>query len=97
MRENYRPHVEELLVAAAAFGSLALIVVLLVVGDSGTRNYAAAIGLIGLFLAWAMLHLLSTPPGTRTSTTANPWVASTSTAMTRRRTATSSTSATTLE
>jgi hypothetical protein len=60
MRENYRPHVEELLVAAAAFGSLALIVVLLVVGDSGTRNYAAAIGLIGLFLAWAMLHLLYT-------------------------------------
>jgi uncharacterized membrane protein len=60
MRENYRPHVEELLVAAAAFGSLTLIVVLLVVGDSGTRNFAAAIGLMGLFLAWAMLHLLYT-------------------------------------
>jgi uncharacterized membrane protein len=60
MRENYHPHVEELLVAAAAFGSLSLIVVLLVVGDSGTRNFAAAIGLMGLFLAWAMLHLLYT-------------------------------------
>jgi uncharacterized membrane protein len=58
MRENYRPHVEELLVAAAAFGSLTLIVVLLVIGNSGTRNFAAAIGLVGLFLAWAMLHLL---------------------------------------
>jgi len=58
MRQNYRPHIEELLVAAAAFASLTLIVVLLVVGDSGTRNLAAAIGLIGLFLAWAMLHML---------------------------------------
>jgi uncharacterized membrane protein len=55
--ENYRPHVEELLVAAAALGSLVGIVVLLVLANSGTRNSGAAIGLVALFLAWAMLHL----------------------------------------
>jgi uncharacterized membrane protein len=59
-REDYRPHVEELLVAAAALGSLVGIVVLLVLGNSSTRNAAAAIGLIGVFLAWAMLHLMYT-------------------------------------
>jgi uncharacterized membrane protein len=57
MRENYHPHAEELLIAAAALGSLVLIVVLLV-GDSSTRNIAAAIGLAGVFLTWAMLHLM---------------------------------------
>jgi uncharacterized membrane protein len=56
-RENYHPEVEELLIAAAALGSLVLIVVLLV-GDSSTRNVAAAIGLAGVFLTWAMLHLM---------------------------------------
>lgn len=59
-REDYRPHVEELLVAAAALGSLVGIVVLLVLGNSSTRNAAAAIGLVGVFLAWAMLHLMYT-------------------------------------
>jgi uncharacterized membrane protein len=57
-RQDYWPHVEELLVAAAALGGLVVIVALLVIGDPGTRNTAAAIGLIGLFLAWAMLHLM---------------------------------------
>ena len=59
-REDYRPHVEELLVAAAALGSLVGIVVLLVLGNSSTRNAAAAIGLVGVFLAWALLHLMYT-------------------------------------
>ena len=55
--EDYRPHVEELLVAAAALGSLVGIVVLLVLANSSTRNSGAGIGLVALFLAWAMLHL----------------------------------------
>jgi hypothetical protein len=29
-----------------------------VLGNSNTRNSAAAIGLVGLFLAWVMLQLL---------------------------------------
>lgn len=57
-REDYRPHVEELLIVAAAIGSLVVIAVLLVFGNSGTRNIAAAIGLGGVFVAWAMLHLM---------------------------------------
>ncbi len=56
-RQDYRPHVEELLVVGAALGSLVVIVVLLVVGDSA-RQFAAAVGLVGVFLAWAMLHLM---------------------------------------
>ncbi len=55
--EDYHPHLEELLVVAAALGSLVVIVALLVVGDS-TRKPAAAVGLVGVFLAWAMLHLM---------------------------------------
>jgi uncharacterized membrane protein len=43
-REDYRPHIEELLVVAAALGSLVGIVVLLILGNSSTRNSAAAIG-----------------------------------------------------
>ena len=49
-RDGYRPHVEELLVAAAALGSLVVITVLLVLGNSSTRESAAAIGRVGLFL-----------------------------------------------
>lgn len=56
-RQDYRPHVEEVLVVGAALGSLIMIVVLLVVGDS-SREVAAAIALVGVFLAWAMLHLM---------------------------------------
>jgi uncharacterized membrane protein len=57
-REDYRPHVEELLVVGSALGSLVGIVALLMLGNSSTRNTAAAIGLIGVFTTWAMLHLM---------------------------------------
>jgi uncharacterized membrane protein len=57
-REDYQPQVEELLVLVAALGSLVVIVLLLGLGHSTTRNAAAAIGLVGVFLAWAMLHLM---------------------------------------
>lgn len=59
-REDYRPHVEELLVGAAALASLVGVVVVLVIRPTATRNTAAAVGLVGVFLAWAMLHLMYT-------------------------------------
>jgi uncharacterized membrane protein len=59
-REDYRPYVEEPLVVAAALVSLVAVVVLLVLGNSATRNAAAATGLVGVFLVWAMLHLMYT-------------------------------------
>jgi uncharacterized membrane protein len=59
-REDYRPHVEEMLVVAAALASLVGVVILLVLGDSSTRNSAAAIGLVGVFMVWGMLHLMYT-------------------------------------
>ncbi|HEY7010426.1 MAG TPA: DUF1345 domain-containing protein [Jatrophihabitantaceae bacterium] len=59
-REDYRPHGEELLVVVAALGSLAGIIVVLLVGTSATRNAAAALGLAGVFMAWAMLHMMYT-------------------------------------
>jgi uncharacterized membrane protein len=59
-REDYRPHGEELLVVVAALGSLAGIIAVLLLGTPGTRNAAAAIGLAGVFMAWAMLHLMYT-------------------------------------
>jgi uncharacterized membrane protein len=60
LREDFQPLVEEVLVVAAALSSLIGIVVLLVLGNSSTRNTAAAIGLVGVFMAWATLHLMYT-------------------------------------
>lgn len=57
-REDYRPHVDELLVVSTALASVAGIAVLLVLVESSTRNVAAAIGLLGAFTGWAMLHLM---------------------------------------
>jgi uncharacterized membrane protein len=57
-REDFRPVVDELLVVGVALGSLAAIAALLVLRESGHRVVAAAIGLVGVFLAWAMLHLM---------------------------------------
>lgn len=57
-RQDYRPHIEELVVVAAALASLVGVIVLLVLGNSGTRTAAAATGVVGVFLAWSMLHLM---------------------------------------
>jgi uncharacterized membrane protein len=59
-REDFQPLVEELLVVAAALASLAGVVILLTLGKSSTRNSAAAIGLVGVFMTWAMLHMMYT-------------------------------------
>lgn len=57
-REDFRPRVEETLVVAAALSGLVGIVVLLALGRSDSRIAAAAIGLAGVFMSWAMLHLM---------------------------------------
>lgn len=57
-REDFRPVVEELLVVAVAVGSLTGIVVLLVSGHSSDRVSVAAVGLVGAFMNWAMLHMM---------------------------------------
>lgn len=57
-REDFQPLLDEVLVVVAALGSLVGIVVLLVLGSSSSRHTAAALGLLGVFTAWAMLHLM---------------------------------------
>lgn len=59
-REDLRPAFDELLVVGAALASMVTIVVLLVIGDSGDRRLAAALGLVGVFTSWAMLHVTYT-------------------------------------
>ena len=57
-REDFKPHVEELLVVAGTLGGLVGTAVILVLDHSRTQNVAAAVGLVGVFMAWAMLHLM---------------------------------------
>ncbi|WP_202870804.1 DUF1345 domain-containing protein [Kribbella pratensis] len=57
-REDFRPAVEELAVVAATLGGLTGIALLLVLGDSHSQNSAAAIGLAGVFMNWAVLHMV---------------------------------------
>ncbi|GAA3614741.1 DUF1345 domain-containing protein [Microlunatus ginsengisoli] len=56
--ESFRPIVAELTVVAVACGGVAGIVVLLVLGRDTTRTAAAAVGLVGVFMLWGMLHLM---------------------------------------
>jgi len=57
-REDFRPALEELFVVAAALGGLVGVVLLLVMGDTGDSQAAAAIALGGVFMSWAGLHLM---------------------------------------
>lgn len=59
-REDLRPALDELLVVGSALASMVTIVALLVIGDSGDRRLAAALGLVGVFTSWAMLHVTYT-------------------------------------
>jgi uncharacterized membrane protein len=54
-REDFRPLLEEILVVAVAVCGLAGVVVLLLLRNS---QVVAAIALAGVFLAWAVLHLM---------------------------------------
>ncbi|MFF1836604.1 DUF1345 domain-containing protein [Streptomyces sp. NPDC058231] len=57
-REDFRPVTEELVVVSTALCGLVGIVMLLLLGDSGTGHAAAATALAGVFMAWAALHLM---------------------------------------
>jgi len=57
-REDFRPAVEELIVVALAVGAVAVIALILILGRSQDRNAAAAIGLAGVFMNWAVLHMM---------------------------------------
>lgn len=57
-REDFRPAAEELVVVAISLCGLLGIVMLLVIGHSAQGRVAAAIALVGVFLAWASLHLM---------------------------------------
>jgi uncharacterized membrane protein len=56
-REDFRPIVDELVVVSAAVAGLVGIVSFLVLGQSRSRDVAAAVGLVGVFMVWSMLHL----------------------------------------
>lgn len=57
-REDFRPVLEELFVVAATLGGLTGIALLLILGRSDSQNLAAAVGLAGVFMNWAVLHLM---------------------------------------
>ncbi|MFJ9175097.1 DUF1345 domain-containing protein [Streptomyces sp. NPDC102360] len=58
-REDFSPVTEEfVVVGTAVFALVAIVVLLLLGGGSGARNAGAAVGLGGVFLAWAALHLM---------------------------------------
>ena len=94
-REEFRPVVDELVVAAAALGGLGGIVGLLAAGGVDAGAATDVVALVGVFMAWAALHLMYATRYAFHFYAPPDRAASTSTASSRRRTATSSTSATT--
>ena len=57
-REDLRPAVDELVVAAAALGGLGAVVALLLDGRTDASRADAAVGLAAVLLSWASLHLM---------------------------------------
>ncbi|MFJ9812583.1 DUF1345 domain-containing protein [Streptomyces sp. NPDC101158] len=57
-REEFRPAAEELAIVSTAVCGLGAIVVLLLVEKSALSQAAAATALLGVFMAWASLHLM---------------------------------------
>lgn len=57
-REDFRPVGEELVVVAVALCGLVAMVLLLLLGSSDTGHVGAATALLGVFMAWAALHLM---------------------------------------
>ena len=57
-REEFRPLVDELVVAAAALGGLGAIVGLLAAGGTEAGSWPDLIAVLGVFMAWAALHLM---------------------------------------
>ncbi|WP_432889840.1 DUF1345 domain-containing protein [Kribbella sp. CA-245084] len=57
-REDFRPAVDELIVVAVTIGAITGIAILLILGRSHSRTAAAALGLAGVFMNWAVLHMM---------------------------------------
>jgi uncharacterized membrane protein len=57
-REDFRPLLDELLVVGTALAVLGGIVALLAAGGAHADNRLAGIAVVGVFMAWAALHLM---------------------------------------
>ncbi|MDO5663106.1 MAG: DUF1345 domain-containing protein, partial [Brachybacterium sp.] len=57
-REDFRPWVDEIVVAAAVLGAVLGIVSFAHLGGSGTELLGGILALAGVFTAWASLHVL---------------------------------------
>lgn len=57
-REDFNPFLEETLVVLVALAGLIGIVVILARGGDREQTAAAALGLVGIFLSWEMLHMM---------------------------------------
>ena len=58
VREDVQPLLQETLVVALSLVNLLTIMVILVRGAADTRTTGAVLGLLGILLTWAMLHLM---------------------------------------
>lgn len=58
VREDIQPIVQEALVVALSLVNLLTIMVILVRGGTEARTTGAVLGLLGILLTWAMLHLM---------------------------------------
>ena len=58
VREDFQPLVQEATVVALSLVNLLTIMVILVRGGTETRTTGAVLGLLGILLTWAMLHLM---------------------------------------
>lgn len=58
LREDFRPALEEAVVVVAAVGGLACIGLLMVAGHSRSGQWAAALALGAVFMAWGSLNLM---------------------------------------
>lgn len=59
-REDFRPLVEETVIVTQAVVCLVMIIVVLSLHRKDEQAPAAALALVGIFLSWAMLHLMYT-------------------------------------
>ena len=58
VREDFQPLLQEATVVALSLVNLLTIMVILVRGASDTHTTGAVLGLLGILLTWAMLHLM---------------------------------------
>lgn len=57
-REDFRPHIDEAVIVVVALLGLSGIVGLLLVGGANAAVWPQAVAVVGVFMAWASLHLM---------------------------------------